>query len=102
MAIKNSNDTVDLPVCSPLRQPSAPPRTPKCGTCSSVINIKSNIAIHINVWSYVHLSEKTHWGVAQTSKCSSLTTGEWSVHTLFAFLLSLFIFKRKPYKRHGR
>ena len=65
MAIKNSNDTIDLPVLSAVRQPSAPPRTPKYGTRSCVININSNIAFHIKGWAYVHLSEKTHWSVSK-------------------------------------
>jgi hypothetical protein len=76
MSIKNSNDTMDLPACSAVRQPSAPPRTPKYGISSYVINIKSNIAVHIKVWSHVHLSENRHWGVDQSSKHSSLNDGK--------------------------
>jgi hypothetical protein len=101
-AIKNSNDTIDLPVCSAVPQPSAPPRTLMYGIHSHVIFMKSNIAVHVKVWVYVHLSEKTQWDVAQIFKHSSLTDDEWSVHTLIAFLLSLCIFKRALYKRHDR
>jgi len=87
MSIKNSSDIVHLPVCSAVPPPTEPPRTPIYGIRSYVINIKSNIAVHIKVWADVHLSEKTHWDVAQSSRHSSLTDGGWSVHTLFAFFI---------------
>ena len=80
MSMKNSNDTIgngtrDLPVCSAVRQPTAPPRAPRKASVGA-----SNAALpETGAW-HLHPNELPDTGVWHLHPNELPDTGVWHLH----------------------